>query len=81
MARRNESIELPKAQKAEAAGYLKRYLQENFELEIGGLEAEVFLRGVTENIGLYYYNKGIRDAYSLVSERVEDLFALTKLEP
>ena len=78
MARKEDKIELTKVEKEYAAKIIREYLLENHELEIGNLEAQSFLFFVTNKLGTLYYNKAVTDAYSLLTEKVEDLYVLIK---
>jgi len=74
------AIPLGRTQKAHVAGLLRVYLQENFELDIGGLQAGIFTDYLSEHVGKFYYNQAINDTIAHMSERVEDLYALIKPE-
>ena len=78
--RKEEIIALSKEQKENAKEKLKEYIEENFELKIGNLQAEIFLDFITENIGIYYYNKSVADALSFMTERIDDMYLLMKDE-
>lgn len=73
-------IQLSKEQKSNAATKIKEYLEENFEIEVGNLPSEFFVDFITENIGIYYYNKAIADSLSFMTEKAEDLYLLMKDE-
>jgi len=78
--RKEEIIPLSKAQKENAKEKIKEYIEENFETEIGNLQAEVFLDYITEHMGIYYYNKAVADALSFMTERIDDMYLLMKDE-
>jgi uncharacterized protein (DUF2164 family) len=58
-------IELIKDQKAAIATKLKENLRENFDTDIGGFKAELFIDFISENIAARYYNKGLADSIAL----------------
>jgi uncharacterized protein (DUF2164 family) len=72
----NKKIELTKAQSERAREKLKTYFEDNFEMEIGNLRTDIFLDFISEEIGLYYYNKGIADASQYMEDRASDMLLL-----
>lgn len=80
MRRQESDIKLTKEQKSKASVKIKEYMDEYFEIEIGNLQAEIFIEYITENIGKYYYNKGIADSMLYMTEKAEDLYLLMKDE-
>ena len=80
MRKQEDIITLTKEQKSNASAKIKEYVEENFEAEIGNLQAEIFLDFITKNIGIYYYNNGIADASAFMTEKAEDLYLLLKDE-
>jgi len=80
MRKRDETIPLTKEQKKRASEKIREYVSENFEAEIGSLQAEIFLDFITKNIGAYYYNRAVADSIAFVNEKTEDMFLLLKDE-
>lgn len=80
MKRQDDVIALTKEQKEDAASKIEKYIADNFEVETGNLQARIFLDFITENIGVYYYNKAVADSFAFITERTEDLFLLMKDE-
>ncbi len=80
MVYRKKQIKLTKEQQTAATAQIKEYLETEFELEISGLQAEIFLDFLSKKIGGYYYNVGIEEAMALMNERIEDLYLLMKEE-
>lgn len=80
MKRQNKIIQLTKEQKSSAAAKIKEYMAETFEIEIGDLQAEIFVDYITEHIGIYHYNKAVYDSLSFMTEKAEDLYLLMKDE-
>jgi len=78
--KKEEIISLSKEQKENAKEKIKVYITENFDAEIGNLQSEIFLDFITENIGIYYYNKAIADSLSYMAERIDDMYLLMKDE-
>ncbi len=73
-------FQFTKEQRDMLAPQLKEYMEEELDVEITGLQTQLLLGYVTENIGKYYYNKGIEDAAAMMSQKVEDLYVLMKEE-
>ncbi len=71
---------LGKEQKAVAIAKIKDYAAENFDVELGNLQTEMFLDFLTEKLGPAYYNKGVTDAMAFMNEKVEDLYLLMQDE-
>lgn len=80
MKRQADVITLSKEQKTNAAVKIKDYVMENFDIEIGNLQSGIFVDFITNNIGVYYYNKAIADSLSFMTEKAEDLYLLMKDE-
>ena len=80
MKRKEPVIELSKEQKKNAAAKIREYITENFEFEIGSLQAEIFLEFINDNIGVYYYNNAVADSLSFINKKVDDLYLLMKDE-
>ena len=80
MKKKEPVIMLAKAQKVNAAAKIKEYISENFDIEIGNLQSEFFLDFITDNIGIYYYNKAVADSQTFITEKIDDLYLLMKDE-
>jgi len=81
MKKKKDVIILTKEQKENAIDGIKDYISKNFELEIGNLQSDMFLDFITEQIGVYYYNKAIIDSMTAMTDKVDDLYLLLKNEP
>jgi uncharacterized protein (DUF2164 family) len=57
----------------QALASLKRYLDENMDLDVGDLKAELLLDYVIEEVGPTIYNQAIADARAFFEERAADL--------
>ena len=49
------------------------YFREELETEIGQFGAQFPLDFFAEEIGLYFYNRGLYDAQAILEKRVDDL--------
>ncbi len=52
---------------------IKMYLQEELEFEIGNFDAEFLLDFFSEEIGPYFYNRGIKDSLDMLDTRMEEV--------
>lgn len=57
---------------------IQKYFLDERDEAIGNLSAELLLQFMIEKIGPAIYNQGIRDAHSLMSKKLEDLYGLEK---
>ena len=80
MKKKEPAIALSKEQKAATTAKIKGYIADNFDVDIGSLQSEIFLDFITENIGIYYYNKAVADTQSFMTDKIEDLYLLMKDE-
>jgi Uncharacterized conserved protein len=80
MKKHEDIIPLTKEQKSSARDKIREYMAETFEIEIGNLQAEIFLDFITKNIGIYYYNQAVADSLAFITEKTEDLYLLMKDE-
>ncbi len=73
-----KKIELAKDIRKMLVEDIKKFYWEEREEHIGDLPAEILLDYILHNIGPHIYNQAINDAYTFMSEKVEDLFGLEK---
>ena len=66
-------INLSKDVESKLIASIKRYVSENFEIDIGDLQSSLFLQFCLEEIGPFAYNQAILDAQAYIQERVMDL--------
>jgi len=77
---KEKPIELTREQKENAVGGLQRYLLENHEIELSGLQADMLLDYIAENIAPGFYNKAMMDAIAFMTEKADDMYLLMKDE-
>lgn len=75
---RENRVELTREQRLEIVEIIKPYIEEKFEVEVGGLQVEFFVDFLAEKVGRYFYNVGVQDSYAHMEEKVEDLYLLMK---
>lgn len=64
---------LTKDEIQEAAARLQTYLRDEMEVEVGRLPAEMLVEFIGQDIGRLFYNRGLRDAETVVRQKVEDV--------
>ena len=58
---------------------LQEQLAGQFDLIATGLEARLLLNFITERLGEYYYNQGVQDAITMMSQKLDDVYLLVRL--
>lgn len=66
-------IKFSSEEKALIVGKLQRYFSEELKQQIGRFDAEFLIDFISEEIGGYYYNRGVYDAQTVVAARLEDI--------
>ena len=66
-------IEFNKEEKDQLIPKIKMYLKEELDQDIGNFDAEFLLDFFSEEVGVYFYNRGIRDALEMLDARVDEL--------
>jgi uncharacterized protein (DUF2164 family) len=70
------AIELSKELKQRAVRSIREYFDEEWELEMGDLRAELVLEFFMKEIGVAVYNQAIQDAMSFLQDKLMDLDAV-----
>jgi uncharacterized protein (DUF2164 family) len=52
---------------------VQRYVAEELDLEIGQFDAEFLLDFFTQEIGEYFYNRGLYDAQAVLEKKIEEV--------
>ena len=52
---------------------IQLYFAEELKHKIGQFDAEFLLDFLAQELGSYFYNRGLYDAQTLLSEKIEDL--------
>ncbi|MBV6777802.1 DUF2164 domain-containing protein [Xanthomonas euvesicatoria] len=52
---------------------IQLYFTEELKQQIGRMDAEFLLDFFTEEVGAYFYNRGICDAQAIVAKKLDDL--------
>ena len=74
-------IKFSQEEKEQITGKVKRYFETEMNQDIGSFEAEFLIDFFAEEIGGYFYNRGLYDAQVIVSGKVEEIVdALVEIE-
>ena len=71
-------LQLTKEQQKESIEAIKSYYFNERDEEITELAASLLLDFIIKNIGPHIYNQAIKDSYSFMGEKIDELFALEK---
>jgi len=75
-------IELAPQLKEELVAQLKKYLDDELDIQLGGFDAQFLLEFFEQQLGCYYYNQGLADALQgfegKVSEFADLIYELEK---
>jgi uncharacterized protein (DUF2164 family) len=66
-------IEFNSDERAAIVDRIKLYFSEELNQSIGQFDAGFLLDFFTEEIGPYYYNRGLLDAQAVIEEKVESI--------
>ncbi len=76
-----EKMEFSKEEKAAMVKKVQFYFSEELDSDIGSFDAEFLIDFFAEEIGPFFYNRGLYDAEAAVTERVAEISdALLQLE-
>lgn len=67
------TVEFSNADKQAIVEKVKRYFTEKLDQDIGGFDAEFLVEFFAEEVGPYFYNRGLLDAQALIAAKIEDL--------
>jgi len=66
-------IEFSKEEKEILIKRIQLYFTEELDKEIGQFEAQFLLDFFSEEVGLYYYNRGLYDAQTILESKMESI--------
>ncbi len=66
-------ITFSKDEKEIITNKIKLYFHEELDQEIGQFDAQFLLDFFAEEIGVYFYNRGLYDAQAILERRLEDI--------
>lgn len=66
-------INIASQEKEQLVSKLQHYFERELEQELGQFDAEFLLDFFSKELGAFYYNQGLYDAQTIVSDRVEQI--------
>lgn len=69
----SQPVELSKEARQAAAAQLRAALQEELDVEIGALQAEVVMDRIARDVGAVFYNRAVADARAVIAAKAEDM--------
>jgi len=69
----DNTIKFSKEEKERIVPKIKMYLSEELDVEIGNFDAEFLLDFFSEEIGSYFYNRGLNDAIDMLDARMDEV--------
>ena len=66
-------IKFTKEEKEALIPKIKMYLNDELDVEIGNFDAEFLLDFFSEEVGSYFYNRGIKDSLDMLDTRMEEV--------
>ena len=66
-------IEFSKPEKELVVRKVQMYFREELDQELGQFDAEFLLDFIAEEVGAYFYNRGLRDAQAVIEAKVADI--------
>ena len=66
-------IKFTKEEKEVLVGKIQLYFSEELHQKIGQFDAQFLLDFISEEMGAYYYNRGLYDAQTVLGSRVESI--------
>jgi len=74
-------IEFSKEEKQALVEKIRTYMNDELDQEIGQFDAEFLLDFFSDNIGKFYYNRGLYDAQAILEARLDAITeAVAELE-
>ncbi len=67
------NITFSKEEKALMVRNIKLYFSEELKQQIGQFDAEFLLDFMSEELGVYYYNRGLSDAQTALAAKFDDI--------
>jgi len=66
-------VEFSKEEKEVIISKIQLYFKEELDQDIGQFDAEFLLDFFSEQVGAYYYNRGLYDAQTILESRLESI--------
>lgn len=66
------TVEFTAEEKAIIVAKVKRYFEDELDQDIGSFQAEFLLDFFAQEVGAFFYNRGLLDAQAFLSGKVEE---------
>ena len=66
-------IKFNQDEKATLVQKIKLYFSEELDQQIGQFDAEFLIDFISEEMGAYYYNRGVQDAQQALSRKIDEI--------
>ena len=76
--RNKKKFEFNSDEKRNMITSIQNYFEKERDEEIGNLAADMILDFISNEIGVYFYNKGLKDAHDYIVDKAEDIYGLEK---
>lgn len=76
--KKSRMFQFSKEQSEELRAAIKAYFFDELEIEIGDLQAELFIEFLDKEVGKKYYNLGVTETIRAIKEKSDDLVLLIK---
>jgi uncharacterized protein (DUF2164 family) len=67
------TIQFSKEEKEHLVRKIQFYFQQELDQDLGQFDAEFLLAFFSEEVGSYFYNRGVYDAKQVLDDKVEDI--------
>jgi uncharacterized protein (DUF2164 family) len=67
------AIRFNEEEKAAIGRKLQHYFAEELKQDLGRFDAEFLLDFISEEVGAYFYNRGLQDAQAILASKLDDL--------
>lgn len=66
-------IKFTREEKAQIVDKVQGYFRTELDREIGGFDAEFLVDFFAQELGAYFYNRGLYDAQAVLAKKLEDV--------
>lgn len=68
-----KTISFSREERAEVVKRLQGYFSDELDYQLGSIPAELLLDFLIEDIGAFYYNRGLADAQAVFTSKLDDI--------
>jgi len=66
-------VDFPREERDAATAKLRAYFRDELDQDLGRLQADLLLDFIGQEIGGFFYNRGLYDAQAVVKRKAEDI--------